>query len=750
MKNNIQAILKLFVICLLIVPSSFTSTVSAAEVVDVSEFANAMPGQLLVKFKDIDSPQLIQFSSNEVAAAALMDIKTYHDVELVQPNYLYEAAAIPNDTLLEQQNYLDQINAFGGWDVQTSAKDVIVAVIDTGFDINHPDIKDNLWVNPYETMNGRDDDRNGFDDDVNGWDFVNRDGNLNYPVPTGISPDAIGTQHATSVAGLIGAVGNNSTGIAGVAWNVKLMDLRVLNIGGRGDSYAVTEAIQYALLNGADIINMSLVGADYDPLAELLLTEAYNNNIVVISAAGNKATNLNSQETYPVCYNHHGKATVIGVGAVNPDFSRASFSNFGSNCVDIVAPGIKMFSTRLVRENFESQEYYKALFSGTSFSAPLVTGVVALMKQMSPNLTPDDVLQLLQDGAILLDNPDPLGFTYALDAGKTLRLLANSPELMNLPPAPGIDKSLFIDADSDIYGTSLPEFIAYKKSIGSAVLNHYQMPGPILVTPLVFDDAALNDGLRLKRRGAEYYVSSWVKESRSLWKYDTRDSSLEVFLTIPVDDPQTIGNVAFGNIDFDDEKELIIASGPGGQDLISIYTVEGKLKYRFQPFDAAITAGLDVDVVDMNEDGIMEIVVVPEADALSEIRLFDYTGAVLNKIVTHGNFRGGATIDVTDVDGDGYEEILVGPGAKGGPHVRIYRPIDGKLLKEFFAGDVTDSGGADIQYFDVDSNGTTEFIVSYKDGHLPVVRLYDQEGVFIQEFSTFDDKYLGGIGVIPY
>ncbi len=265
---------------------------------------------------------------------------------------------------------LDRINAPEVWAQGYTGQDVIVAVIDTGVDYTHPDLDDNIWTNPGEIYDGIDNDGNGFVDDVLGWDFVNWDNN---PMDD--------TGHGTHVAGTIAAE-NNGFGITGVAYNAKIMSIKVL--GSNGGTYNdVAAGIFYAVNNGARVINLSLGGAFSSRIVTAAVRYATENGVVVVMASGNEGR---SQPSFPA---NLASNWGIAVGAVDSSNRLARFSNrAGVNPLDfVIAPGVRIWSTT-------PNATYSA-YSGTSMATPHVAGVAALMLSANPFLTSGEVETIL-------------------------------------------------------------------------------------------------------------------------------------------------------------------------------------------------------------------------------------------------------------------------------------------------------------------------------------------------------------------
>ncbi|MCO4768495.1 MAG: S8 family serine peptidase [Deltaproteobacteria bacterium] len=305
-----------------------------------------------------------------------------------EPQFIYRPSSMPNDygeymwglnnTGMNGGTAGADIDAFGAWDI-TRGSGVVVAVIDTGVDVTHPDLVPNLWVNQGEIAgNGIDDDGNGYVDDVNGYDFVNRDADPN---------DRDG--HGTHVAGSVAARGDDGYGVPGVAYEAQIMSLKFLDGWNGGLSSQAAEAITYAVNNGADVINASWGGPGYSSAIRNAIAYARSRGVVFVAAAGNEGRNNDSTGSYPANYNLDN---VIAVAATDRRDRLASFSNYGASRVHVAAPGVDIVST-VPGPNWEYQD-------GTSMASPYVAGAAALLRAAVPNLTPAGVRQALMDSAV--------------------------------------------------------------------------------------------------------------------------------------------------------------------------------------------------------------------------------------------------------------------------------------------------------------------------------------------------------------
>lgn len=298
-----------------------------------------------------------------------------------------------DDEYSRYQWYLETLNVEKAWDITTGSNDVIVAVIDSGVDISHEDLKHAIWKNSDEVAgNNKDDDGNGYVDDVYGWDFV-----------LGTNSTAVKSGHGTMVASLIAAKKDNNVGIAGVAPGVKIMSLNVANSDGLTISIdAALNAVKYAVDNGADIINMSF-GGYYSGLYDEVIQYAYDNNVLIVVSAGNEGVDMDSENAYPVCTDLDVNA-VLGIAATSEDNRIAYFSNYGEQCTDFSAPG-----ENIALAMPTSLGGY-GMGNGTSFSAPLVAGLAALIKSEHKDWNVEEIKKVLISTAVNIDGYNPLIF----------------------------------------------------------------------------------------------------------------------------------------------------------------------------------------------------------------------------------------------------------------------------------------------------------------------------------------------------
>jgi hypothetical protein len=318
-------------------------------------------------------------------------------IEYAEPLYYHTLDILPNDSLYAQQTHLQVINLPSAWDIaRGSAGSVVVAIVDGGTDIRHRDLQGNLWLNQDEIAgNSRDDDENGFVDDIHGWNFANSSND-----PTGLATQPAFGNHGTHTAGIACAVTGNVHGIAGAAWNCRLMPVNAADPFGEGIGYGY-EAILYAAGNGARIINCSW-GRSGAPSAyeQDVIDYVTSLGAVVVASAGNSgSTTLN----YPACYRN-----VFAVAATNNWDAKAGFSSYG-RWIDVSAPGVDILSST-------SGDSYSR-YSGTSMSAPLAAGVIALVETLHPEWSGFQCAEQVRATAHAIDDVNP-SWTGLLGKGR--------------------------------------------------------------------------------------------------------------------------------------------------------------------------------------------------------------------------------------------------------------------------------------------------------------------------------------------
>lgn len=339
------------------------------------------------------------------------------------PDARVYAAATPNDPYYtgSQRDYLQSIGVPAAWDLATGREQVIVAVLDSGIDLAHPDLAPRLWTNPNEVPgNNQDDDGNLCIDDVHGCRFVTVDtanqGLCGYQPRDGVAsgniqddngqPGSANHSHGTMTSGIIGAAGNNGQGIAGIGWNVQLMPIKVLDCGGFGRApvgrmFDVARGIDYARRMGADIINLSLAARPGDPGADSpavrdAIAAAEAQGIIIVAAAGNWGDQSDPRPGYPAAYTQYSNVVAVGASDWTKGHTWAEYSAWGAG-LDFAAPGNQIAST--VRTDLGIAAPYMKSQGGTSFSAPLVSGMFALMMSANSRLGHETYIDIARQTA---------------------------------------------------------------------------------------------------------------------------------------------------------------------------------------------------------------------------------------------------------------------------------------------------------------------------------------------------------------
>ncbi len=599
-----------------------------------------------------------------------------------------QAGLSPNDPYYKNQWYLPKISADSAWVKVSASPDMVVAVIDSGVDIDHPDLEENVWRNPGEIPgNGLDDDKNGFIDDIQGWDFVNNEADPSPKFKDGWTESGI--NHGTIIAGIISASTNNQRGVAGVAWQTKIMPLKAINDRGDGRVSDVVRAIDYAVNNGADIINLSFVSLSYNDSMQEAIRRAHAAGLMIVAAAGNEQSggqgyDIDKQPIYPACYDGRlvGENMVIGVAATDALDQKADFSSHGSRCVDIAAPGISFFSTVVAGSDKEApSKAYDGYWSGTSMAAPLVSGALALIAQANPELSRREIVNILFASTDSLSrlNPEYLG---ELGNGR-----------LNL-----------------------------NKAVSLAKDELYSRLSRLLLAPL-----SSSAPLRLAGTGGE--------------------TAAEL---IPAKDYRAGRSLAAGDINGDGLQEIVVGAAKGEEAKIWVFDQSGKRIKEFQAIPKPFQGGLNLAVSDINGDGRDEILAVPASSGEALVRIFDFSGRQLSSFyIAARSWQGGFSLAAGDLDGKGGRQIVVGFGSGLEPQVRIFRP-DGKLLGAFFAYERNFRGGVNVAVSNLDGRrdrSRSEIVVAPGPGRLPEIKVFDHHALLKSRFLSYGRNWQGGVKV---
>ncbi|MBS4028058.1 MAG: S8 family serine peptidase [Ignavibacteriales bacterium] len=360
---------------------------------------------------DISKFYVVTYSAPIDPFTLANELSALDEVQYAEPWFIYKPSFTPNDPSYGLQWGLPKVNAPAAWDIEQGSDTVKIGIVDSGVEWTHQDLSANIWNNPNEIPNNNtDDDNNGFIDDIHGWDFAgaqwqNIQGD-NNPSPMGSNND-----HGTHVSGIASASTNNSTGVAGLGFNCKILPVKCSadndTRGPGGVGYILTgyQGIAYAAMMGADAINCSWGGGGGSQTEQDLINFATQQGSLVIAAAGND----NSSGFFSPA----GYQNVIGVAATGTNDARASYSNYGEN-IDVCAPGSNIYST------IYSNTY--TYLSGTSMASPFVAGLAGLVKSHFPNYTAQQVGEQMR---VTCDNIDGINPGYAGQLGRG-RINANT------------------------------------------------------------------------------------------------------------------------------------------------------------------------------------------------------------------------------------------------------------------------------------------------------------------------------------
>ncbi|WP_345508111.1 S8 family serine peptidase [Terrabacter aeriphilus] len=625
-------------------------------------------------------------------------------------DYVREASATPNDYFYagtREQEYLRTVRLPTAWDLSKGSLSQVVAVLDTGVNGKHPDLV------------GR---------TVAGFNAI-----TNVGIPAGAASDDKG--HGSMVAGIIAARTNDGSGIAGVAWNAKVMPVKVLAKTGKGTDSDVIQGLTWAADHGARIINLSLSGPDDSPALHAAVTYAVRKGAVVIAAAGNSG---GDRPEYPAAY-----PEAIAVAATDTAGRVTDFSTHGS-WVDVAAPGWDILSTQLGSDYFFN--------AGTSFSAPIVSGIAVLMRSKSPSMTPAQVAARLRStardagprgtdpfyGAGVVDATRALGGSSAPDFG----LPAAAPDEPNDVPSRAIAR--------ESQGTSYSTIGAEGDVDWWRFDSSGQRETTFTVTPPPFDEnapqnvdpvlAVYDERLRLvaevdqKAEGepetttvrlaaGRHYVTvrsfngSRVGTDRS-YGLEIRPGAAGVLNPAGrLASGTAYGPLALGDVDGDGRGDVVAGltgTAPGGP--AQLHVLRQKPAGGLGASVALATTGAslvrDLEVADVDGDGLRDVVVATDLG----VQVFGQTPThALAGPQVVADTAGATTVEVADLDGDGRADLVT--STAGEVAVLLAQP-DGSWVRSV----IDATGGADqLQVGDLDGDGRPDVAVS-RGGALLVLR----------------------------
>jgi subtilisin family serine protease len=331
----------------------------------------ALDARISQRFKSIRGGRLVVVRPRSGRATGRLRklLARRSEVAYAEPDFIQSASKTPDDPFYSLQYALidspddHDIDAPTAWSTRSGCAKV--AILDTGIDTDHPDLESNVYKSKDKPNNNKDDDKNGYVDDTYGYNTIKGKGS---------GQDDNG--HGTHVSGIVGGRGNNDVGVSGTCWSTKLLAVKFMNSKGKGSTSDAIEGIDYAVKQGFKIINCSFGSSSKSSSLHDAVDYAQDHNVLLVVAAGNDSENIDKHPLYPASYSD---SNILAVAASTSDDTLADFSNFGSEAVDVAAPGESIYSTYMGGG-------YRIL-SGTSMAAPYVAGVAALLRKQQSDAT---------------------------------------------------------------------------------------------------------------------------------------------------------------------------------------------------------------------------------------------------------------------------------------------------------------------------------------------------------------------------
>lgn len=680
-----------------------------------------------------------------------------------------------NDPFLTQWSYQD-INIFTAWNYGVGSRDVIVAIIDNGFDTFHPDLIDNAWKNPKEIEgNNIDDDGNGYIDDVWGWNFVQEDKNKdkiideqekkgdNNPRPNSKTiteeEKKIGVyNHGTVVAGIIGAVGDNGIDGSGLNWKVKLMNLKVVDNSGSGDLVLLGPAIRYAVDKGASVINISMVGNRMNSDVTEALRYASANGVVVVGAAGNDARLLDEEPRYPICVDAgESKQLILGVSAIDESHHLAPFSNFGSKCVDITAPGTNIFSAMRYEPADGLMQEYGGAWNGTSFAAPFVSGAAALVKSIQPTWKADQIYSVLLGTVHKTPPIDDVVYTHLFGKGllqvdkalaqAMLGMVPSSTPNVVAPPVVVTPTPVAPTAPTQKIVEPLSVLLFNDKDAKSQVFNYDRITGfgaSTLSKEMVFLQY-LESLSRYKNDFTEsmYGVLYFRYDGNSIVRLYNKNFDRMGGFKKKLEYPSTL---VLADVSKDSEPEIVLAPKVADTVLFTVYDKNGNEFFHVNAKEKH--SGVSITRVFNPELKKDDIVVLYKQG--TRVFLEKYNGKG-EKIEEHelsaktdlgGLFYG-------DVDGDGNGEFAMIVLLENTVWVRYYDK-NGNFLKRVPVVQLTQKDKkVNVNFDDYDSDGKFEIMVTERTGGRGVYGVFGR-GEQVQRMMELSNDAMNNYFIVPF
>lgn len=635
-------------------------------------------------------------------------------ISLSQAALAYQQDYLPTDPNVVYQNYFDIINAKVSWSNDLLYnKEVIVAVLDSGVDLTHPDLVDNLWVNTGEVPDdGIDNDNNSYIDDAVGWDFLDSDNNPQPDLDEGYDFTAI--NHGTVIAGVIAATANDA-GILGLAPRAKIMPLKILDSKGSGNTKVLAEAIRYAVENGADIINLSLVGKSFDDKLRQEIINAYSQGVMIVAASGNESNigqDLDITPHYPVC-DLDNINRVLGVAAVDDKKVLASFSNYGEKCIDISAPGKDIYSTTYHNNgdaNFVN--YYRGGWAGTSVAAPMVSATLALLKMQYPDWQVSDYYNLILENSDSLQAENPTSYkdlgAGLLNVGKILTAADkyyNQAIKIVLAPQVGLQPEVLIMDDK---GNLQKSFLAYDK----------KFKGGVAVAVGDVDGDGNSEIITTPQTSGGPHVRIFSSEGVLKYEFFAYLKNMQAGLSLAV-----------GDLDQDGKAEIVVAPQVGGGAHVKVFKYDGQLFSQFFAYSDKFRGGVNLTVGDVNNDGLGDIITAPASGSDPQVKVFSNSGLLLYSWLAYDKkLVRGLQLTVGDIDGDDWVDIITTPAKGYQPQVKVF-DFSGKFKTSFIAYSRYLTSGIRLAARDISGDRQSEILALPNKGNAALLRIYDINGL---------------------